>query len=701
MLDAGNSLYSVLTAAGSAVWGMLEGAGGTSADSSGNGHGLTLDGSVTWSTNGGGEAILACAGSSGTACAVTSPVTFGSSSAWSLAFRAKTTASSYQTITGNNGSGQNWLAANDGNFIYYSPTSGNAQLFLSETDFHTDADWMLVIDGPNSRIHLYRNGVECVDSPKTMSGADSGFSLHAIASGYDASGSFSLVGTFTYAYLMAGYAANSTDASNLHADPYSIFAPSAPSSPDFLWQRRLRAETISLEGQAEPGRPRWRQHMAPVGYGGDFLEWLKRPRLITVTSTFAVKRPTGSTSTGTGLQQIEFMPWKRTTVPFPDPPPFERPEPAKPWITPISPPAKDMPWFFRPLVEPLAEIVVGPRPRWGPHLLGFGAGGDYMEWRHRPPGPEPWPETRVEGRHWTVALLTGTGLPQLETLTWKRTTGAFPDPPPFEPSRTKWGPETLAGTAIPQVVFNPIIRWPEVQEYHYDFQQARPGWNPSLGTGTPLPPYDMLPWRKVTGAFPDPPPFEPSRMHWTPGLTTGAAVPQVETAVWKHVTGAFLPPPPFEPARPGWRPAMLTGTPLAQVTYVPTAEFRELEPLPPEFVRPVPVWFPGIPTPPHQLSGTGQPYLSRLPREYDERRLARFTEKLSILVNSLFGSGQVVQTGPTTFQIRTVDGDAFVIQTQLWTDQTEPSAAVGHVVARLPVYNAQGSLIGYLPLYDS
>ncbi len=224
-LDTGNSLYSALTAAGSAVWAMLEGSGNTSADSSGNGHGLSLDVSVSWSTNGGGEAVLACAGSSGTACAVTSPPAMGGSSTWSLAFRMQTTAGGVlQALAGNNSNSV--LFADDGNFTDYAPSSGNAFLFSGSgaIDWHTDADWLLVVDQGGGFVRLYRNGVEVGDSPKALGVNDSGFTFSALGSGYNGSGLFALVGTMTYAYLMAGYAATSTDAGNLHSAPYAIFS---------------------------------------------------------------------------------------------------------------------------------------------------------------------------------------------------------------------------------------------------------------------------------------------------------------------------------------------------------------------------------------------------------------------------------------------------------------------------------------------
>ncbi len=225
-LDSGGSLYSQLTAAGSAVWAMLEGSGGTSADSSGNGHTLTLAAWATWGTNGGGEAIINCAASSGQTLAITSPIHIASTTSWSLAFRLAGAAAGINASFGRASSSNSTVFwAYDTNFGYYvNPISGNNIVLSGATDWHTDANWLLVVDAPGLKIQLYRNGSEVSGSPYTITGPDTEFYFVALGSGYDASGVNALIGSMTYAYLMNGYAASSSDATALNANPYSIFS---------------------------------------------------------------------------------------------------------------------------------------------------------------------------------------------------------------------------------------------------------------------------------------------------------------------------------------------------------------------------------------------------------------------------------------------------------------------------------------------
>lgn len=225
-LDAGNSLYSHLTAAGSAVWAMLEGSGTTSADSSGNGHGLTLDGTCSWSTDGAGNAIVTYGGAAGGhACAVTGPPDLAGTSSWSFAWRGKITgANTFNVFAGGEASGSNIDFVKGVRLEFDSKAGGSYKFDSYATDFLNDHDYLLVYDQPNARLHLYVDGAEVTGSPLTVASNDAAVKFASLGAGFDGSDSFSILGSLTYGYLMAGYAASSTDASNLHADPYSIFS---------------------------------------------------------------------------------------------------------------------------------------------------------------------------------------------------------------------------------------------------------------------------------------------------------------------------------------------------------------------------------------------------------------------------------------------------------------------------------------------
>jgi hypothetical protein len=93
VLDTSNSLYTSLKA----FWAMLEGSGTSSADKTGNGYTLTLDSSVTWSTDGVGDLCIAEATATKPVATVATGFTLANTADWSIAWRAK------QTVSGNNG----------------------------------------------------------------------------------------------------------------------------------------------------------------------------------------------------------------------------------------------------------------------------------------------------------------------------------------------------------------------------------------------------------------------------------------------------------------------------------------------------------------------------------------------------------------------------------------------------------------------
>ncbi len=238
-LDSGNSLYSALTAAGSAVWAMLEGgSSSTSADSSGNGHTLALTAPFTWSTDGSGNAIIRCAGATTDGMIVTSPPTMGGTDSWSLAFRFHQTTSGARGIVAGDDAGGLFVWGFTGNFLAVHSSLGSyAGIFTGTTSFTADADYLLVFNHAAGQIHLYKDGVEDGSSPQTVSSVPGVFT--SICGGNDGTGTNSLIGSITYAYLMKGYAASGTDATTLHSDPYAIFATGG--SP-------LAAGTLSVTG---------------------------------------------------------------------------------------------------------------------------------------------------------------------------------------------------------------------------------------------------------------------------------------------------------------------------------------------------------------------------------------------------------------------------------------------------------------------
>lgn len=61
---------------------------------------------------------------------------------------------------------------------------------------------------------------------------------------------------------------------------------------------------------------------------------------------------------------------------------------------------------------------------------------------------------------------------------------------------------------------------------------------------------------------------------------------------------------------------------------------------------------PAPPTPPGPGRGKRRPNINRVPDPTDSRRLSRTTEQLHSFVNSLIRRGELVQTGPATWSLR-------------------------------------------------
>ncbi len=224
-LDTGNALFTSLTA----VWGMLEGTGTTSADSTGNGHTLTLNTSgsgVTWSTDANADACLAFAGCTTVAAPITSPIAFNGTASYSFAWRGKqTSADSNGIFAGNenNGSLVQFLFWSSGTlFRARTNTIGQVDYDFGITSAVTEANWLLVYDQPGAKLHLWQNGVES-GTGMTVTTNQAGMTWRSLGSGYDAVGDLVLIGKLSYGYLWSGRALTGSDASTLNSNPYVIF----------------------------------------------------------------------------------------------------------------------------------------------------------------------------------------------------------------------------------------------------------------------------------------------------------------------------------------------------------------------------------------------------------------------------------------------------------------------------------------------
>lgn len=192
-----------------------------------------------------------------------------------------------------------------------------------------------------------------------------------------------------------------------------------------------------------------------------------------------------------------------------------------------------MPTRLLPL--PVVVLRKRPRPPWPP--------ADSLSWLRR---PAVFPEAPAEDfprRGWTPALTTGTPLPQIEWLPWRRRAAQPDPPPPDEPRRP-------------------------------------PGWHPGL-TGAAAPPVvEQMPWARRPPAPTEALPED------APRRAPGGLFAAVESLAWRRPPAAPAPPPPEESRPAGWGPALLTGTPLAQIEFLGWARRPRAEPPEPEALAP-------------------------------------------------------------------------------------------------------------------
>jgi hypothetical protein len=175
---------------------------------------------------------------------------------------------------------------------------------------------------------------------------------------------------------------------------------------------------------------------------------------------------------------------------------------------------------------------------------------------------------------------------------------------------------------------------------------------PPIGVGPPLrgAPWVQRPFvQEGVGLhfMPTPPPFSLSMMYqaeiaWGPAIR-GAPWTQLRPGGPREGAGLFgaaTPGPPANLNEQMYAPEIRTGP--GGMRGAPWLQGR---PFVPEggglhFTPPAPGTRGGP-----QVKGAALPFLSRVPPESPERRLTRFTEKLSDIINSLVSKGQLVQTG--------------------------------------------------------
>lgn len=220
-LDPAHALYSHLTAAGSAVWGMLEGTGTTSADSSGNGNTLTLSTGASWSSDATGPKIALTGNAN--PLPLTSAITYDGNQSYSIAFRGLGSSGAFGSVCGN---GTEYIGFYYGNYFNFVTRDSNYS-FYGATVFSAAKDYVVVFNFSTLQARLYTDGVEDSVSPFVMT-AGHPFIFDRLGSGF-AGFANPLIGSLNYFYGINGYAASIGDAVALHTNPYAIFTSVAPS----------------------------------------------------------------------------------------------------------------------------------------------------------------------------------------------------------------------------------------------------------------------------------------------------------------------------------------------------------------------------------------------------------------------------------------------------------------------------------------
>lgn len=200
------------------------GTGTTSADLAIGGRTLTFAGGAgapTWGTDSNGDAAIILGTALANPLALASALALAGNQSWSLAWRAKQASDSDNqgAIAGTGAAGGFVSMFGSSNYLGVRPDAGGDADFTSQTVFTTEANYLLVWDEPNGYVHLYKNGAEVAGSPVSIGGGSFPLTIDRLGNGYSGT-VFSLVGSISYVYAWANYAATPADAAALHANPY-------------------------------------------------------------------------------------------------------------------------------------------------------------------------------------------------------------------------------------------------------------------------------------------------------------------------------------------------------------------------------------------------------------------------------------------------------------------------------------------------
>lgn len=223
------------------------------------------------------------------------------------------------------------------------------------------------------------------------------------------------------------------------------------------------------------------------------------------------------------------------------------------------------------------------------------------------------------------------------------------------PSPVVYAPEIRLGPPIPGAPWHTLIVPQELGNLYGppapQLPQAPQTHAPEHHLGPPMlgaPWLARLPFQEAAGLYgaytPEPP--VPAPLAYAPEIRIGPPM----IAPWRQLVPIQEPTTygaraPFEASPPYYAPELYSGPPLRGAPWLARLPIQESSSLLGRVILPGNRGGATVPA-------TGKPFLPRVQERDNFRRLGRFTEKLSMMVNSLIGQGILVQTGQDDWQLR-------------------------------------------------
>lgn len=224
LLNLSNPLCTNLVA----CYALLEGTGGTTADSASGNTGTLNTGSwgtdaegPTWVTDGASPSLRPIAFTSLAVGTLTNH-------AYSIAFRLiKNVSDTFGVVFGNSANSTPFVFPRVGTGFELRNNAGQTQLWADANDFTHVHDYVMTIritGGNNVFLNLYVDGVVTADSPISDVATTYAITGDTLMNGSTFSAGNEVFGALSYFYVWDGRELSSTDVATLASNPFGIFA---------------------------------------------------------------------------------------------------------------------------------------------------------------------------------------------------------------------------------------------------------------------------------------------------------------------------------------------------------------------------------------------------------------------------------------------------------------------------------------------